>query len=199
MFLVFNEIKNNCMRLRFMIVLGAVACVLGVIFAFAFKYDFAGSDGAAFVLNPNKYVEMVLSGDFSAAKLIFARTAFGALALAVVFLAGLNSYTVFLNYALIVYKTYSVTFYFKFFITGFAFHGFIIFVFLIFTECLCLSAAILLLMINCYGCSVFDDAFNIKKRLVFFGASLLIIVVFAVYEAIFVTVIVRPFNLLIIA
>lgn len=198
MFLVLNEIKNNCVERKFMIILGAAACVAGIIFAFIFKYDFGGADGAVFILNPNKYVCTVLGDDFSAAKLIFTRTAFGALTLAIVFITGLNSYTVFLSYALIIYKTYSAAFYLKFFVTGFAFHGFIIFVFLVFTECLCLSAAILLLMINCYDCSVCDETFNVKKRLVFFDASLFIVLVFSVYEAAFIAVIARPFNLLII-
>ena len=88
---------------------------MGVVFSFTFKYDFGGADGAVFMLNPNKYVDTILGDNFSAVKLFFSRAALGALVLAVAFLAGFNSYTVFLNYALIIYKTYSVTFYFKFF------------------------------------------------------------------------------------
>ena len=199
MFIVLSEIKNNLSERRFLIVLGIISCVIGVVFSFTFKYDFGGADGAVFILNPNKYVDTILGDNFSAVKLFFSRATLGALVLAVAFLAGFNSYTVFLNYALIIYKTYSVTFYFKFFITGFAFHGFVIFTFLIFIECLCATLAILLIIVNSFACSVCDEEFNIKKRLVFYAVSLLIIIIFALYEAIFISVIVRPFNLLIIA
>ena len=198
MFLVLNEIKSNCIERRFLLAVGAAAFILGCIFSFVFKYDFGGADGAIFILNPNKYVAYVLSDDFGAVKLIFTRLAFGAALLGMAFLLGFNAYAVFLNYALIIYKAYSAMFYFKFFVAGFGFHGFVIFVFLIFAECVCTSFAVLLVVVNSFACSMCDERFNIKKRLAFFCASLLIILIFAVYEAIFISVIVRPFNLLVV-
>lgn len=192
------EIKTNFYQRKFLVILGVASCLLGIVLALFVKYDFTILKGRVFILNPIKYVEAILSEDFSGIKLLFSRLAFGFLLLVIVFILGINSYTVFINYSLIIYKIYSVVFYFKYFISCFAFHGFIIFFFLILLDGIFTCAAILLAIINMYSCSIEGEGFNVRKRTMLITASFIILLLFGMCEQVFIYVIIRPFNLLVV-
>ena len=191
--ILINEIISNLKRSQIIVIIGVTVFILGIflgVFITLLEEVFEIHNTFLF-----EYYNQILLLDAFGVSFLIKRIFNSFLILLLVFLLSLNKYTFYLNFVVLFYRAFVLGLAGKLFITKILITGAIMFTFLIVIQALFLSLAIIIYMAIIYLKNNKIDDCTLKLMIKSFIISLIVAVVGAIVEFIFIITLFRPLNL----
>lgn len=187
-----KEIKENLNKNFYLLVVGGIVYVLGVIIGLFLPSGEVSSN--LFLDYVNEYFCKIMSIESSPLSFMLTRILNAFLIILLTCLLLSNKYTFYLVFVIILYRGFIIGYTFIYFVLSLGFNGIVTYLFLVLIQNIIITFAILLLMINTYGKIYSCNQNYIKILTAWASVSFAVCIIVAILEFLLIVCLFRPLN-----